>query len=134
MTRGPHRRGLALTMRENNSGEPSPNPSQKVVFALGTVSTEVKGGDYRRGLSTLTRGSCQPKMAERDEHINQGDRSLLPTCGVILCLGGTEAFGSFLSCGTEGWCLLAAGGDTWWRGGSDNRLFYGEEECQSSVF
>lgn len=94
-----------------NSGEPSPNPSQKVVFALGTVSTEVKGGDYRGGgLSMLTRGSCQPKMAERDEHINQGDRSLLPTLGVILCLGGTEAFGSFLSCGTQGWCLRRAGG------------------------
>lgn len=58
----------------------------------------------------LTRGSCQPKMAERDEHINQGDRSLLPTLGVILCLGGTEAFGSFLSCGTQGWCLRRAGG------------------------
>lgn len=25
----------------------------------------------------LTHGSCQPRVAERDKHINQGDRSLL---------------------------------------------------------
>lgn len=49
-----------------------------MVFALGTVSIELKGGSYRRGLSMLTHGSYQPKMAEKDKHINQGDSSLLP--------------------------------------------------------
>lgn len=73
---------------------------------MGTVSIELKGGSYRRGLSMLTHGSYQPKMAEKDKHINQGDSSLLPILSHSLPLKKrkhVEVF--FFNCSTKDWCL-----------------------------
>ena len=52
MTQGTHKLGLALTMEEQEWGS-SPSPSQKIVFAVGTLPTELKGVSYRKGLSML---------------------------------------------------------------------------------
>lgn len=54
MTQGPHRLGLALTMGEEQEWGTQPQPKSEGVFAFRTLSTELKGGSYRKPLSMLT--------------------------------------------------------------------------------
>lgn len=64
-------------------------------------------------------------MAERDESINQGDRSLFPILkSHSLHLRKRKHLEVFFNCGTKGWCLQGWGGETRWEGGSNNQLFY----------
>lgn len=73
---------------------------QKIGFALGTLPTELKGVSYWKGLSMLVPWLLQPKMAEKDKHINHGDRVYSLYLESFSAFEGKKAFRS-LNCSTN---------------------------------
>lgn len=72
----------------------------------------------------LTHGSYQPKMAEKDKHINQGDRSLLPILSHSLLLKKRKHVEVFSIAAPRIGAYRSWEGNKW-PGGSNNQLSQG---------
>lgn len=113
MTQGPHRLGLALTMGEEQEWGTQPQPKSEGGFCLRNSVHWTKGRQLQKAAKHVDTMAHANLRWQRDKHINQGDRSLLPILkSHSLPLKEKKHLEDFLNCSTKRWCLLGWGGGT----------------------